>query len=208
MNDSQMPGDELDAVLRGALGPAATEGSQALRDSLRGRSTAAFVRRRRRRRAFRVAGMAACYLLGVVTIYAWQNVSAMPADRAAGGDAAAATATAAAKGTDAPPPAKLADSAAVGSRPIVAGQPKDEHVRAVPHERPKIAKKSRFDSLRELGDRHLLGDRNPERALRCYRMALRYATEEERLAAARDGTWLLRVICLDAKQENEHASKS
>ncbi|MEX2188846.1 MAG: hypothetical protein WD875_18700 [Pirellulales bacterium] len=208
MNDTAQPHDELDALLGGEVSVSGGgDPSHALREALRGKSTAAFVRRRRRRRAFRVAGMAACYLMGVVTIYAFQQVSAMPADRTASGDTTAATATAATT-TDAPGSAKRADSTPVERRQIAAGEPENEHVRAALLERPKIVKKSRFDSLRELGDRHLLGDRNPERALRCYRMALRYATEEERESAAQDGTWLLRVICLDAKQEHEHASKS
>jgi hypothetical protein len=68
----------------------------------------------------------------------------------------------------------------------------------------KAPKKSQFDKLRELGDYHLL-ERNPEQALRCYRVALRYATDDEFTAASRGGSWLLRAICLDSKQEKDHA---
>ncbi len=212
MSESTQPPDELDALLGGTLqfGSVGDE-SHALRDALRGQSTAAFVRRRRRRRAVRIAGMAACYLLGVVTIYAWQQVSAMPADRTAESYAGTNVVEPAGKSSSeaAPDAARTSIAAKEEERGAIdRGDASVEEKGMALAPRKKTVKKSRFDSLRELGDYHLLADRNPEQALRCYRVALRYATDEEFTAASQDGTWLLRVICLDAKQENEHASKS
>lgn len=208
MNEPNRPDDELDVLLAGA----ASCDTSSLREALRGQSTAAFVRRRRRRRVVRAAGMAACYLLGAATLFAWQHVSASPVERVADRQVAAPS--------DGDAVAAQEDKTSAGNVPDAASNLDaanhdasnlDAANQDAPPQRPlspKPAKKTRFASLRELGDRHLLADRNPERALRCYRMALRYATEDERRAAAQDGTWLLRVICLDSTQEHEHGSKS
>lgn len=197
MNEPNRPDDELDVLLAGA----ASCDTSSLREALRGQSTAAFVRRRRRRRVVRAAGMAACYLLGAATLFAWQHVSASPVERVADRQVAAPS--------DGDAVAAKEDKTPARNAPYATNL--DTTNQNAPPQRPlspKPAKKTRFASLRELGDRHLLADRNPEQALRCYRMALRYATEDERRAAAQDGTWLLRVICLDSTQEHEHGSKS
>jgi hypothetical protein len=194
--------DDLDALLAARLGG----DCDSLRTALRGRSTTAFVRRRRRRRAVRMMGMAACYLLGIATIYAWQQVSSSPAS--GGGETNIAT-------PEETPPSGDAHRHAPAEPNEVAPQEPGTDRAIAAAERPSVptapiakpAKRSRFDALRELGDRHLLADRNPEQALRCYRVALRYATTEEFTAASREGTWLLRAICLDTIQEKDHASK-
>jgi hypothetical protein len=59
---------------------------------------------------------------------------------------------------------------------------------------PATKPRSRFESLRDLGDQNLLVRRDPEAATRCYRMALRYATTDDRAWAATEGTWLLRAV--------------
>jgi hypothetical protein len=134
----------------------------------------------------RLAGMAACYVLGMVTIYAWQQVLAS---------------------TPGETQVLIPQSPSSPKTPAAVQIVKQPDVPSAPGPAPRPAKKSRFDSLRELGDRHLIAERNPEQALRCYRVALRYATEEEFIAASHQGTWLLRAICLDSKQEKDHASK-
>lgn len=183
--------DEWEALLGGRDGDGG-----ALREALRGQVMAAFVRRRRRRRVRRALGMAACYLLGVVTIYAWQRVSVSPVE---GGDATASRATEPSRDVVQQAPVERPDVARV--TPQAHGATPQEPVSPIAAKR---AKKSRFDALRELGDQHLV-ERDPEQALRCYRVALRYATDEEFTAAAREGSWLLRAICLDTKQEKGHA---
>lgn len=182
--------DEWEALLGGRNGDGG-----ALREALRGPVMAAFVRRRRRRRVRRALGMAACYLLGIATIFAWQRVSASPVE---GGDATARSIE----------PSRIVVQKAPVERPDVARVTPQGHGAATQEPispiAAKRAKKSRFDALRELGDQHLV-ERDPEQALRCYRVALRYATDEEFTAAAREGSWLLRAICLDTKQEKDHA---
>jgi hypothetical protein len=194
--------NDLDALLAAS----ASGDSDALRSALRGQSTTAFVRRRRRRRAVRMMSMAACYLLGIVTIYAWQQVAASPAP--AGGDMNISTPEKTPQGEDdkrhVPTDPNEVATQEPSTDPAVASAQKPV-ASAAPIAKP--AKQSRFDALRELGDHHLLADRNPEQALRCYRVALRYATTDEFTAASREGTWLLRAICLDTIQEKDHASK-
>jgi hypothetical protein len=189
--------NDLDALLAANAGG----DCDSLRVAVRGQSTTAFVRRRRRRRVVRLMSMAACYLLGVVTIYAWQQVSASPAP--AVGDTNIATPEGSPPSEVAKRQGPTAPNDQITDRAIAAAE--GPNAPAAPIAKP--AKRSRFDTLRELGDRHLLADRNPEQALRCYRVALRYATTDEFTAASREGTWLLRAICLDTIQEKDHASK-
>jgi hypothetical protein len=195
MNESMYPADDSDELDRLLANSSDVDG-RPLRESLRGPVTSSFVRRHRRRRIRRAVGMAACYVLGIVTIYAWQQVSASMPNR--NGDATAE---------------KVAPS--IESKHRLREPSKHDVITPAiaKVDKPAIApaaavkpspKKSQFDKLRELGDYHLL-ERNPEQALRCYRVALRYATNDEFTAASREGSWLLRAICLDSKQEKEHA---
>jgi hypothetical protein len=187
--------DDFDEVDRLLANSNDADGRQ-LRESLRGPVTASFVRRHRRRRIRRVIGMAACYLLGVGTIYAWQQVSAsMPAQKPnATAEKSAEAIEPKETPRDRPPPLPVTPKIVKFDKPISAPAASIA----------KAPKKSQFDKLRELGDYHLL-ERNPEQALRCYRVALRFATDDEFTAAAREGSWLLRAICLDSKQEKDHA---
>jgi hypothetical protein len=190
--DSADDSDELDRLLANSSD---IDGRQ-LRESLRGPVTSSFVRRHRRRRIRRAVGMAACYVLGIVTIYAWQQVAAsMPnlnPDAIANDPAPASDSKQHSRET-------LKHNAVT---PAIASVDNPAHASAAPIK--PSPKKSQFDKLRELGDYHLV-ERNPEQALRCYRVALRYATDDEFTAASREGSWLLRAICLDSKQEKDHA---
>ncbi len=71
--------------------------------------------------------------------------------------------------------------------------------------RPPREKKSKFEKLRELGDRYMLDHQDLAGATRCYQMALRYATAEDFKQQADDGTWLYRALKLDQQRENERA---
>jgi len=195
MSESINAQDDFDEVDR-LLANSSDIDSRQLRESLRGRVTASFVRRHRRRRIRRVIGMAACYLLGIGTIYAWQQVSAsMPAQMP---NAVLVSPTKTIEPKENPrdrlPPRPMTPKIAKSDKPVAAA------ITPI----AKAPKKSQFDKLRELGDYHLL-ERNPEQALRCYRVALRFATDDEFTAASREGSWLLRAICLDSKQEKNHA---
>ena len=66
-------------------------------------------------------------------------------------------------------------------------------------------KKSRFLSLRDLGDQYLLEQQDPAGAARCYQMALRFATEEEVNQQSDEGTWLFRALKLDHHWETDDA---
>ncbi len=66
-------------------------------------------------------------------------------------------------------------------------------------------KKSRFLSLRDLGDQYLLEQQDPAGAARCYQMALRYSTEEEVNQQSDEGTWLFRALKLDHHWETDDA---
>jgi hypothetical protein len=80
MNESMNHADDSDELDRLLANSSDVDGRQ-LRESLRGPVTSSFVRRHRRRRIRRAVGMAACYVLGIVTIYAWQQVAASMPNR-------------------------------------------------------------------------------------------------------------------------------
>lgn len=65
-------------------------------------------------------------------------------------------------------------------------------------------KLSQFEALRRLGDQFLLERNDPEGAIRCYRMALRYATVEERQQFADSGTWLFQALNHDSLAESNY----
>ncbi len=71
---------------------------------------------------------------------------------------------------------------------------------------PRKNSKTRFDSLRELGDQYLVERNDPAGALRCYRLALKWASQNDSLASITGGTWLFRAIKQDFEQEISHVN--
>jgi hypothetical protein len=64
---------------------------------------------------------------------------------------------------------------------------------------------SRFASLRRLGDDYLELQKDPEGAVRCYRLALKYATPEELAHAMDESSWLMAALLNDLEREHDHA---
>jgi hypothetical protein len=146
--------------------------SVALRETMFTSTIKVLRRRRRIRRAAMGLALAGCYLAGVVTVTLIRPL-------AAEGELVQSAA--------------MADAAAVKPHvpdaPVVSsGQTAD-----LASDQQRKAR-TRFESLRDLGDENLVDRRDPEAATRCYRMALRYATPNERAWAATEGTWLLRAV--------------
>jgi len=73
--------------------------------------------------------------------------------------------------------------------------------------RGSMEEKSRFISLRDLGDHYLLEKLDPAGATRCYKMALRYATPAEIENTPDKGTWLFRALEQDHHWENDDADQ-
>lgn len=177
MNDElRMNGDSSDVdsllAVRG-------EPSDSLRGALRKATSAKLARRAWGRKALRIARLAACYLAGAATLFAWQSLSAT----------SAAPREVTAEKNMPPPDAHSREETVAGVKPA-----------QLPAAAGRLPK-TRYASLRELGDRHLIEGRNPAGAIRCYRLALQYATTSELTAASHDGTWLLRAICHDRTSE-------
>jgi hypothetical protein len=157
----------LDDLLGASQSPSA---DTALRDTTLSGTIKILRRRRRIRRATLALALAGCYLAGVATVTLVRPATAegeLAADLAKP-DAALAE-------------AQTAPSIERNEPPITA---------TVAQRKPR----TQFESLRDLGDKNLFDRRDPEAATRCYRMALRYATPNERAWAAIEGTWLLRAV--------------
>lgn len=165
MNDEYAVDELLGATVNHSAGVA-------LRETMLTRTVKILRRRRRIRRAAMALALAGCYLGGVVTVTLLRP-SAAEGELARG--------------------ATKSDAAAVKQQPPAApfmsnNQPQNIAITAQRNAR------TRFESLRDLGDENLFDRRDPEAATRCYRMALRYATPDERAWAATEGTWLLRAV--------------
>lgn len=199
-SDEPLHDDELDQLLaavdRDPVAPRTkdiTEVTRDAREDLRRTTLRRLTVRKRLRQIVRWTSLSACYLAGAATLYGWQHWAA--AGEGTRSQESAAIEAPSDHVAKAPPIEKSAPVAAVepGEQSDQPAAPRRAHV-----------KQSRFAALRALGDQHLLDGRDPDKALRCYRMALRYATDEELAIASRDGTWLLRTICNDPTMEKNH----
>jgi hypothetical protein len=188
-----------------------------LRGALLLRTTGVLRRRRRLRRIAFAAAMTACYLAGMGTVQVWQSAlrasdgsDAVAVDEDTSRDAAATS-----RGDDKAP--READAKAPSSKDEPASDPAsavasggfDSSLDAIPPIQPPHApsiprKASRFENLKQLGDRHLYEHNDPASAARCYRMALRHATREERAAIATDAPWLLRALEQDLTYDRSY----
>ena len=140
-------------------------------------------RRRRVRRALYALSLAGCYLAGAATIGLLRPSSAE-------GQAGAAVAKRNA-------PTLVADSEQSSADPAVVMQPMsavETTSQASVAVAERVVKPSHFASYCALGDLNLTQRRDHEAAARAYRVALRYANEEERAWSATEGTWLMRAI--------------
>jgi hypothetical protein len=136
-------------------------------------TTVRILRRQRRVRRMAMAlALAGCYLAGVATVTFVRPATAE-------GDLARQTSN--------PDAAPVEVARPAG--PLVDNQPPGTAILTAPRK-----SRTQFELLRDLGDANLLDRRDPESATRCYRMALRYATPDERAWAATEGTWLLRAV--------------
>jgi hypothetical protein len=152
--------------LLGAVGTPST--NEALRQRVLADTVGVLRRRRRTARATMALALAGCYLAGVATVTLVRPSAAEGqfAERSTSKDSVTSE---------------------------VVGEPAAQSPKIAI--RPPVTKhRTRFESLRDLGDQNLLDRRDPEAATRCYRMALRYATADDRAWAATEGTWLLRAV--------------
>lgn len=165
------------------------------RAALLRQTTRVLRRRRRMHRVVFAAACAACYLAGLGTMLLTQrSTRAEQQPLAARQDVPEATS---------PDPERFP---AEESTPQIAGQgPETESLTAESSRlRAHREELSQFESLRRLGDRYLLERNDPEGAVRCYKMALRAATPEERQFHADQGTWLFQALRQDFTTERKH----
>jgi hypothetical protein len=154
------------------LGTTTESSNESLRQRVLTDTVHVLRRRRRIRRATMAMALAGCYLAGVATVTLVRPSSA--------------------EGRFAQQAESSNDVAEQSPRAAVVIEPADTAPVVI---NPPVTKaRTRFESLRDLGDQNLLDRRDPEAATRCYRMALRYATPDDRAWAATEGTWLMRAV--------------
>lgn len=166
-----------------------------LRERLLRQTTRVVRRRRYLRRAGILVACAGCYLAGLVTV--WMSSTSTP------------TKTDIATSTNNAPNLPAIDKPTKTEKRIARALPQAKQTAPIrnPPQLPKREKKSRYESLRELGDSYLIGNGDPAGATRCYQMALRYATPEELAQESEESTWLFRALKLDHPGEN-HAAQN
>ena len=164
--------------------------------------TSAVVRRQRYwRRGAILAACAGCYLAGWLTVTFIESAVPPPPQKVVfmletvqSPDAAGAQAI------------EVVGGAQVRTRESDASPATDPAPPMLRQHQPR-EKKSRFLSLRDLGDHYLLVEEDPAGAARCYQMALRFATEEEVDRQPDPGTWLFRALKLDHNWEKNDAHR-
>ena len=153
------------------LGTTTQSANEALRKRVLTDTVHVLRRRRRIRRATLALALAGCYLAGVATVTLVRPSSA--------------------EGRFAQQATTSDDVVKQSPRVAVIDETADMAPIAM---KPAAKPRTRFESLRDLGDENLLHRRDPEAATRCYHMALRYATPDDRAWAATEGTWLMRAV--------------
>ena len=186
-NHNDFDADALDDLLRADDGG---RGDGRLRGMLLARTTRVLRGRRRARQVALAAALVGCYVAGLATVQmlTW---AALPAG---------------------------VNGTVVADRSVstTAKRPEqDRHLAAeIIHSEAKIAdnarpvqpRPSRYEALRQLGDQYLLERRDPEAAVRCYRLALRLATPEQMAVSKSEGTWLFQALKFDQEMEKNHAN--
>ncbi|QDU45007.1 hypothetical protein Mal52_34950 [Symmachiella dynata] len=186
---------------------AADDRVRELRERLLSETTGVIRRRRYYRRAGMFAACVGCYLAGLLTV-------TLMAD-----GASPETAREVVDHEITAPNATIEDDIATETvsvtAPVVAvktgsdaefqDEPQDQQRPSNTLQHKPRKKKSRFLSLRDLGDQYLLEQQDPAGAARCYQMALRFATEDEVNQQSDEGTWLFRALKLDHHWETDDA---
>ncbi len=153
--------------------------------------TTSVVRRRRViRRLGLAAGLAGCYLAGIVTVWGWAAAS-IPRGATAIEQPAA-------------PVAKPGE----GMRPAP-GQPRTPGVRRPgpvqpPHSPQGGVARADFEQIRQVSDRYLYEQGDIAKALHYYTRALNQATPEEYEISLVQDSWLLMALKEARRKENHH----
>lgn len=159
-----------------------------LQTALLTQTTSVIRRRRATRRLLFTAACAACYVAGLGTMLALPQQPRLETQSIAQSEQPAPKFTSADTSLPSDPPVSVIEP------------PTTPPERPAPPPMLPARKLSQFESLRRLGDLYLLERGDPEGAIRCYRMALRYAQPEELEMEAETGTWLYQAIRLDLQK--------
>lgn len=158
------------------------------------------------RRAFWGMNLAACYVLGVLSVLGWQAMNPGPVVAIRAGqvpDQSPQTIPTeelkSAPGTS-PEPAAESSSEAL---PLVASAA--EPVENTPPQPVKGL--STFEKLRRAGDRQLNERGNLKGAIACYRRALEFAGDDELVIVPDRDSWLLMSLKESHSQERKHVHK-
>ena len=227
-DDPLHDGPDLESLLQLTNAPPAAEH---LRRSLYEQTTTALRSQRRNRRAALALGFATAYAAGLLTALGFtifgftaSDPAVTPGPHIADRSAPAGTEESAAISAPARPsriaaaqpsqdtpsnaqPQPQSVARTTGSTPPAAIQQPAFPVRPraftpPPPRTNRAQQRTRYESLRELGDHYLLQLGDPEGAVRCYRLAWKSATDDEK--DTQSGTWLYRALVRDLETEQTH----
>ncbi|TWU06696.1 hypothetical protein CA54_50950 [Symmachiella macrocystis] len=178
-----------------------------LRARLLSQTTGVIRRRRYYRRTGMFAACVGCYLAGLLTVSLMADGASSETVREVVDHKAIEPSAAVQDDIMTEPLAVTAPVVAVetGSDAEMQDEPQRQQRPSTALRHKPRKKKSRFLSLRDLGDQYLLEQQDPAGAARCYQMALRYSTEDEVNQQSDEGTWLFRALKLDHHWETDDA---
>jgi hypothetical protein len=193
--------DDIDEILSPAL---AAPRNDDLRQAVFVQTTCLLRRRRRLKRGFWVAGLAACYCAGLVTMTLWRAYTPPP-NQSVLVDAEANIADSRGPAPVEPEVPHQPEALARLRQPGEIGPA----VPAVVLERmgAALAADRKAAYYRDAGDRYLEVEGDLQSAVRCYRRALDACSEVE-LAISADDNWLLMAMKKARQGERSHAKSN
>lgn len=179
--------DSLSDLFRGLELPPSDAGR---REAIFARTRGVLQRRRVLRRCAKVAVLATCYVAGGLSVVAWQSMESP--DRIVGQPARVIE-------EQGPTPAQEPTGP---SDPNSADEPSATIARSEP-----AASLTNFEKLRRAGDRQLNERGNLQAAMRCYRRALEYASDDDLQIVPDRDTWLLIPLKEARMETRKHVRK-
>jgi hypothetical protein len=186
------PHDEHDSLAELLGSVALPPVDDLLREAIFQQTRGVLWRRRFVRRSAWVVALAACYVVGALSVLAWQSAQRSPFDMPQAG-------TNEKKTPDLPVPEKQTPTPEPTPLP-------DEPEKAVAPVEPTPALTT-FEKLRRAGDRQLNVRGNLQGAIGCYRRALDYASDADLQIASDRDSWLLISLKQARLETRKHVHK-
>jgi hypothetical protein len=185
------PHDERDPLAELLSGVAIPPGDPVRREAIFAQTRGVLWRRRMVRRGTWVATLTACYVVGALSVLAWQ--SARPQDRLAGQPSDVQREAPEAPPENVQPPAE--EPTPDKLQPALAQAPVPEDSLTT------------FEKLRRAGDRQLNERGNLQGAIGCYRRALDFASDDDLQIVPERDSWLLIPLKEARLETRKHVHK-